>query len=354
MKLQQRIACFSELGTILEKAAHNEISENQPNISKRLISAISSVRQTNPWFIEDYVRYSLSSIGNLLNISNLQNWVSKYEELDKDEYNVKRVAVIMAGNIPLVGFHDFLSVLISGHKILIKESSKDPLIHEVAEALCKIEPAFSKFISFENGTLSNFDAVIATGSNNTKRYFEYYFSKYPSIIRGHRNSVGIIIGNESASELKRLADDVFMYFGMGCRNISKLYIPKDYPIKNIFESFESYTPILSNHHKFFNNYEYYKSIYLVNKEPFFDSGCFMMKYDSRLVSPLSVVYLEEYTSENVLIKNLESIKSSVQCIVCQDEKHSTIRFGEAQKPSLDDYADGIDVLKYLLNIKKAK
>jgi hypothetical protein len=353
MNLKHRIECFAELGFLLEKASRDEVSEKYPEISKRLIFAINSVQQTNAWFIEEYVRLAYKNIGGMLNMSVLQKWLAAYKELECDETVPQTVAVIMAGNIPLVGFHDFLSVLISGHKILIKESSKDPLIHEVANALCVIEPDFERFISFVNGKLSNFDAVIATGSNNTKRYFEYYFSKYPSIIRGHRSSVAVVLGNESKEDLEKLADDVFLYFGMGCRNVSKIFIPNHYPVRNIIEAFEKYTPILSNHHKYFNNYEYYKSIYLVNKTPFFDSGCFMMKFDNLIVSPLSVVYLEEYSTEDFLIKSLEVMSDSLQCVVSQSEKYSSVRLGDAQKPGLDDYADGVDVLKFLIDLKKA-
>lgn len=353
MELKQRIHAFSTLGELMEKAANNEISERYPAISERFIAIIKDVSLTNAWFVEDFVRYSFQSIGASINKKKLEEWTSGYLLDLHNSIVSKKIAVVMAGNIPLVGFSDFLAVLISGNKIIIKESSKDNLIHELATALIEINNDFKELIRFEKGLLTNFDAVIATGSDNTKRYFEYYFAAYPSIIRGNRNSVAIIKGNETDEELKILADDVFLYFGLGCRSVSKIFLPTNYPIKRLFEAFDKYNSLLLNHSKYYNNYEYHKSIYLVNREPFFDSGSFMMKYDEKLTSPLSVIYLEEYTDFSDLKNLLESHKNHLQCVVCQDKDGEYVNFGKSQNPGLNDYADGVDVLKFLIDLKKA-
>lgn len=352
MNLEQRTQSFAKLGKLLVQASKNEISSEFPDISKKLIALIENTHIENPWFIKEYVQHTFNQIGNSLSEKQLQAWTNLYSAEDLNNETTQTIAVVMAGNIPLVGFHDFLSVLISGHKILIKQSSKDPLIFEISNILCEIDSDFIPYINFAKDKLENFDAIIATGSNNTKRYFEYYFSKYPSIIRGHRNSVAVITGNESEDDLKKLANDVFLYFGMGCRNISKIYIPLDYPVKKLIEAFLGYEDILLNHHKYFNNYEYYKSIYLINREVFLDSGFFIMKQDPQLSPPLSVVYWEEYSSKKSLLNTLNETKNNVQCIVCEDETISTIPFGEAQNPSWNDYADGIDVVSFLLAVKK--
>lgn len=352
MNLEQKIQGFAKLGSVLVQASNNEISSEFPDVSKRLIALIENTHIENPWFIKEYVRYTFNQIGNSLSEKRLREWTNLYSTEDLNKDTSQTIAVVMAGNIPLVGFHDFLSVLISGHKILIKQSSKDPLISEISKILCDIDSDFIPYINFAKDKLKNFDAIIATGSNNTKRYFEYYFSKYPSIIRGHRNSVAVITGDENEDNLKKLAHDVFLYFGMGCRNVSKIYIPRDYPVKKLIEAFLGYESILLNHHKYFNNYEYFKSIYLINREPFLDSGFFMMKQDSQLSAPLSVVYWEEYSSKKALMNSLNEIKNNIQCIVSEDETISPIAFGEAQNPNWNDYADGIDVLSFLLAVKK--
>lgn len=352
MNLEQKIDSFATLGKLLVQASKNEISSEYPEISRKLIALIENTHIENPWFIKEYIQYTFQQIGSSLSIELLEKWTNHYSTIELNKDKAQTIAVVMAGNIPMVGFHDFLSVLISGHKILIKQSSKDPLISEISKILCEIDSDFLPFIEFANDKLENFDAIIATGSNNTKRYFEYYFSKYPSIIRGHRNSVAVVTGNENENDLKKLADDIFLYFGMGCRNVSKIYIPLHFPVKKLIEAFLSYEKILLNHHKYFNNYEYYKSIYLINKEPFLDSGFFMIKENSQLSSPLSVIYWEEYNSKEDLITTLNKAKNNLQCIVCEDEAISPIRLGEAQNPSWNDYADGIDVLDFLLGLKK--
>lgn len=356
MNLNQRILAFVKLGEIFKKASEEHFKEDEKYDYSEQVEKIRRLIETsvnsNQWFIEPFVRHSIRQIGESLSLKNIQNWLSLYDTKELENIESKRIAIIMAGNIPLVGFHDLLTVLISGNDAIIKESTKDPLMQKIIEIFISIEPEFAKKVRFEESILADFDAVIATGSNNTKRYFEYYFSKYPSIIRGHRNSVAVLTGNESEMDLKKLADDIFLYFGLGCRNVSKLYIPIGFPISRLMEAFEVYRPILENHSKYFNNYEYNKSIYLVNRQSFFDSGFVMLKKDENMVSPISVIYFEEYTSVDSVRAIIHDLSSQIQCVVSQNPDISKIKLGFAQSPYLDDYADGVDVLKFCIEIKK--
>jgi hypothetical protein len=237
--------------------------------------------------------------------------------------------------------------LITGNKVIAKTSSKDSdLIAYVAEMLCEINNEFSERINFTQGSLSGFDAVIATGSNNTSRYFEYYFGKYPNIIRKNRNSIAVIDGSESDYELKELGCDLFSYFGLGCRNVSKIYIPTGYELKNLIENWDSYADVIYNN-KYANNYDFHKAVFLVNKEKFLDTGYLLLKEENAVSSPVSVLYYEYYDSKPELESNIEKHKTGIQCIVSKND----IPFGKSQNPNLWDYADGIDTIDFLLKIK---
>jgi len=252
----------------------------------------------------------------------------------------------MAGNIPLVGFHDFLSVLITGNKVLAKLSSNDTvLLPFLAKKLIEIEPGFAELIEFTEERLSNFDAVIATGSNNTARYFEYYFGKYPSIIRKNRNSVAILTGNETPEQLDALAEDIFRYFGLGCRNVSKLFLPKDYNFDPFFNAMYGWKEIINNN-KYINNYDYNKAVYLMSNIELLDNEFLLLKEDNGFSSPISVVFYQYYESEDELRKYLSENKEHIQAIVSEKD----IPFGAAQKPQLWDYADGVDTVSFLLNL----
>jgi hypothetical protein len=250
----------------------------------------------------------------------------------------------MAGNIPLVGFHDFLSVLISGNNILAKTSSKDAeLIVYLGEILCSLNPAFRQRIKFTEGILSDFDAVIATGNDNSSRYFEYYFGKYPHIIRKNRNSVAIIDGNETDQELENLGTDIFSYFGLGCRNVSKIYLPGGYDFHTMIRNWNRFSDII-NHSKYANNYEYNMAVYLVNKEKFLDTGYMLLKESTELSSPVSVLYYEFYNSEEILSGEIDKLKEKIQCVT----GNNYIPFGKVQFPKLWYYSDNIDTLDFLL------
>lgn len=332
MTVQQRINAFVKLGdhmAILSPEAFESISLN--------------ARLENPWFTNENVKRALTGIAQYLQEDNLKKWVSGYA-LNPQE--PKTVAIVMAGNIPLVGFHDLLCVLISGHHAQLKLSSKDSkLIQYLIKHLIWLEPEFGKAIIIKENKLENFNAVIATGSDNSARYFEYYFGKYPNIIRKNRTSCVILSGNESEEEIEALGEDVFSYFGLGCRNVSKAYIPKGYDLAKILSKWESYKDIIHNH-KYCNNYDYQKSIMLVNLIPFLDNGFIMLQENEKLVSPISVLYYEYYSDQTDLESKLKSNQDKIQCIVGSNAA-ATVAFGKAQYPEVWDYADNVDTLKFL-------
>jgi len=339
MNLKERIRTFAGLGEMLR----NSLAGKKTNISGELNSLIETQHQKNPWFTPDNVKMSVSAIADTLTYDNLLKWTDKYPELERADKPV-RIAVIMAGNIPLVGFHDFLSVLITGNDIIAKTSSKDEdLIRFIGRTLTSLNPEFEKKIIFAEGTISGFEAVIATGSDNTSRYFEYYFGKYPHIIRKNRNSVAIIEGNEPESQLKSLGKDIFSYFGLGCRNVSKLFVPKDYDFSVMTKHWNDFS-WLANHNKYINNYDYYKAVSIMNKEKFIDTGFVLIKENTDISSPVSVLYYEEYDSVKKLRSHLNETEDKIQCITGRNY----IPFGTAQLPALWDYADRTDTIDFIL------
>ena len=261
------------------------------------------------------------------------------------------MGLILAGNIPLVGFHDFLSVLISGNNVLIKTSSNDQfLLPFLAKYLIAIEPELSNKITFVEGKLENFDAVIATGSNNTARYFEYYFKDKPSIIRKNRNSVAVLNGEETKEQLMALGEDIFRYFGLGCRNVSKLFVPKGYSFNAFFEAIFEYQDII-HYEKYANNYDYNKAVFLMSNFKLLDNGFLTIKEDSSYASPISSVFYEFYENLEELQIRLESESEQIQCIVSNNLVKNSIDFGQTQRPNLWDYADNVDTISFLLTIK---
>lgn len=331
MQLQQRINGFVKLGNFLS----TEVFKNE--------ELINSASAHNGWFTKENIIFALQGWSEILTEEKLNNWLSPYSFPTN---RPKTVAIVMAGNIPLVGFHDFLSVLITGNKVLAKLSSNDTvLLPFLAKKLIEIEPGFAGLIEFTEERLSNFDAVIATGSNNTARYFEYYFGKYPSIIRKNRNSVAILTGNESPEQLDALAEDIFRYFGLGCRNVSKLFLPKDYNFDPFFNAMYGWKEIINNN-KYINNYDYNKAVYLMSNIELLDNEFLLLKEDNGFSSPISVVFYQYYESEDELRKYLSENKEHIQAIVSEKD----IPFGAAQKPQLWDYADGVDTISFLLEL----
>lgn len=308
-------------------------------------SIIDSAPNYNAWFQTEEVWRSLSSIQEMLEISALEAWFKNINVTSAP----KKIGLILAGNIPLVGFHDILSVLATGNTAVIKLSSSDnQLLPVLLKQLVTFEPLLAERIIYAE-RLKDFDAIIATGSNNTSRYFEYYFGKVPNIIRKNRNSIAVLDGKETAEEIKLLGHDIFDYFGLGCRNVSKIYLPEGYEISNFFEPLEQFQPII-NHFKYNNNYDYNKSIYLVNTVQHFDNGFLLLKEDEGLSSPLAVLYFEYYQSLEQLTEKLTVMQHDIQCAVTHTElKLDTgiVAFGQSQHPALWDYADNVDTIAFL-------
>jgi hypothetical protein len=348
MNLEERIKSFALLGEFLRNSLNGNHMTNVRNGRDHslLNELIDNQHKINPWFTPENVRRALTAIAEELTEENLIKWTDSYPELSK-KTNPSKIGVIMAGNIPLVGYHDFLSVLISGNIAIAKTSTKDSeLIKYLGSVLCSINPGFNNKIVFTDGILNGFDAVIATGSDNSSRYFEYYFSKYPNIIRKNRNSIAIIEGDESNAELEALGSDIFSYYGLGCRNVSKIYLPEGYDFMKLSGQWDNFSGIVANI-KYANNYDFNKAVYLVNKEVFHDTGYLLLKEESKISSPVSVLYYEFYESQDAVRKQTELLTESIQCVVGR----CGIPFGKAQSPHLWDYADGIDTIEFLLKKK---
>ena len=339
MNLNERINTFAGLGKIIR----DSLAGVDNDFSGKLNHLIDNQQIKNEWFTPKNVKMSLQSIGEVLTIEKLTRWTDFYPDL-KEKTDPLNIGVIMAGNIPLVGFHDFLSVLITGNNLLAKTSSKDSeLIFFISEILSSLNSAYKEKIKFFNENLYGFDAIIATGSDNSSRYFEYYFGKYPNIIRKNRNSVAIIDGNESGDELKGLGRDIFSYFGLGCRNVSKIFVPEGYDFTFMICNWEAYKSVI-NHRKYANNYDFSKAVYIVNKDKFTDTGYVLLTEKTGLSSPVAVVFFEYYDLPENLLKTIEDQKAKIQCIAGRN--HTP--FGRAQLPDLWDYADGTDTIEFIL------
>ncbi len=296
----------------------------------------------NSWFIENFIELSIENICTyFLNETKLKTWISKY---NIDEKLNKKVGLIMAGNIPLVGFHDFLCVFASGHNLIMKASSKDEvLIKHIVEKMCEWNDELSNKISFQE-TLKGCDAYIATGSNNSSRYFEFYFSKYPNIIRRNRTSVAILKGNETAEELNLLATDIQLYFGQGCRNVTHLFVPKNYDFIGLINALKQFN-YFTDFHKYKHNYDYQLAMLMMNNKFYMTDGSVLLSENESIFSAISQVHYSFYeTIEDV--KNKIEKNNDIQCIVGND----FTAFGAAQQPSLTDYADGVDTMKFLCEL----
>ncbi|GAB5528029.1 MAG: acyl-CoA reductase [Roseivirga sp.] len=298
----------------------------------------------NNWFTPASVSHALQAIGQSLSREALEQFTAGK---NLSPVSPKTIGLVMAGNIPMVGFHDLLSVLVAGHKALIKLSSQDTaLMLFLINTIKEIEPAFGARIEITE-RLQGMDATIATGSDNSARYFKHYFAKTPHIIRQNRTSVAVLKGGESTESILALGNDLFLYYGLGCRNVSKVYVPKGYDFVPFIEALNTRSSVL-DHHKYRNNYDYNKSIYLVNREPHLDSGFFMLRESQDLVSPISVIFYESYASPAELDLKLAANKDKIQCTVSEHGWYEgSIPFGEAQQPALWDYADGVDTLEFL-------
>lgn len=352
MTLAERKSAFVELGKFLSQFSP-EGSYPKENVTlndsfyQNFLDLIGLSQSHNRWFTEDQVYFAVQSWAAALTPANIDKWLADY---DLNTTEPKTIGLILAGNIPLVGFHDFISVLLSGHKALVKTSSNDQhLLPFLASYIIAVEPEFKNLVTFTDGKLEGFDAVIATGSNNTARYFEYYFKDKPAIIRKNRNSVAILTGKESKGELIALGEDIFRYFGLGCRNVSKLFVPSNYDFTLFFEAIYEYRDII-HYEKYANNYDYNKAVFLMSNFKLLDNGFLTIKEDNSYASPISSIFYEYYDNETDLAKRLEEEKELIQCIVSSNPGNDGVEFGKTQKPELWDYADNVDTIAFLSKI----
>ena len=337
MTLNDRISSLSEWGDRLQNIPGNEIN-----------SLFLKAKNKNGWFTGESCGYSLNEIRKWLTRDALEQWIMSYDF--KEVSAPRQVGLVMAGNIPLVGFHDFLSVLITGHKAKIKLSSQDDeLLLYLTRLLLDVDSEWELYFDFVD-RLKEIDAVIATGSDNSSRYFEYYFKTIPRIIRKNRTSVGIIIGEESEDEFINLAQDVFTYYGMGCRNVSKIFIPENFDLKSLCKPFQNYQEVI-HHNKYANNYDYQRAVRLVSGKSFHDMGFLIAEESQELVSPISVLYYEHYANQDELTQTILKHKEKIQCVVSATGWFKgSIPFGRAQQPALNNYADGIDTIRFLTTL----
>ncbi len=313
---------------------------------QHLDDAVRRANLANPWFTEANVRHAFSAWSVALRAEPLQQWLAAYPRLQPPSEVIRTVGLILAGNIPLVGLHDVLCVWLSGHKARVKCSSQDPaLVPALFAVLDKFLPGTLDRIQFLSGTMGEVDAVIATGSNNTARYFEHYFGHLPRIVRKSRVSVAVIDGSETPEELAALGEDIFRYFGLGCRNVAKLYVPQDFILDRYFEAIYPWNDIV-NHNKYGNNYDYTRALWLLDGVKFLENGFSLLKEDTALASPVSAVFYERYTERHEVLAKLKQAEEGIQCVV----GHGFVPFGTAQAPGLADYADGVDTLKFLAEL----
>ncbi len=327
MKLEQKIDILSEWGQCIKKN----------------IAEIENTDFKNHWFTKENVHYSINSICSLLTTDKLCEWLHPYKEKFEMQNKVQNILVLSAGNIPIVGFHDFLSVLITGNRYIGKLSSNDNiLLPKLIEYLLKSAPELKNQIHFTNTLIHECDKVIATGSNNSARFFNYYFSNKPHIIRSNRNSCAIIDGSETIAELEKLGLDIFLYFGLGCRSVSKLFVPENYIFDDLSEALRKYKKMM-NLKAYQDNYKYQKAIYTINEFPFFDHEFYLLTNNVAYASPISTLYYEHYDDINSIDRKISEDRDLLQCIV---KKHT---FGTTQQPQLSDYADNIDTIAFIIS-----
>ena len=351
--LQSEIkSSFVELGNFLRQFSEDGNVKSASVLHNDLFfddftSLIELSQSHNGWFTPEQVLHSIQSWARALTEDNLNQWLSNY---DFSKIEPKKVGLILAGNIPLVGFHDFLSVLISGHNVLVKTSSNDQyLLKFLANYLIAVEPNLNSKITFVEGKLEGFDAVIATGSNNTARYFEYYFKEKPSIIRKNRNAVAVLDGTESHEDLVGLGEDIFRYFGLGCRNVSKLFVPKGYNFDNFFKAMYEYRDVIQ-YEKYANNYDYNKAVFLMSNFQLLDNEFLTIKEDVSYASPISSVFYEFYENLEEITTRLNADAEQIQCVVSKNLIPNSVTFGQTQQPNLWDYADNVDTLTFFNNL----
>ena len=334
-ELKDRIKKLEKLGYFF-----SNISEVDSRYDT-FFEAIDRAQIQNVWFQKKACITAIQSWGSALQPDKIARWESNYPR--KDNHNPKTIAVIMAGNIPLVGLHDLISIWISGNRALVKCATKDSIL---IPFIVGIDPLFQSLTSFTDGQLEGFDAVIATGSNNAARYFDYYFSKYPHIIRKNKNGIAVLNGSETQEDLENLGKDILQYYGLGCRNVSKLYLSKGFDLDLVFGGLYPYAHVIEMN-KYANNYDYNKAVYLMSEFDFLENGFFMLREYKAISSPIATGHYEFYETLGPLKSHLLEQRENIQCIVSKANIEGAIPFGQAQNPQLWDYADGVDTIEFL-------
>ena len=336
---QTRLQVFQELGkqisVLLEHGGFDVVIKQQ------------SIE--NKWFTEENCRFALQALAKMLDEKSCKAFYQKYQHYFQKEHISQKIAVISAGNIPCAAFHDFFCILVSGNQFIGKLSSQDALLLPfLSKILVKIAPELEKEIFFVE-KLPKFDKVIATGSNNSARYFEYYFKEYPLLLRKNRNSIAVLTGKETGEDLRKLSTDVFQYFGLGCRSVSKIYVPKSYDFTALIETFQEASKLIILHNGYVNNYEYHRAIFSINQVPVYDGVSFLLLQNPSLVSPLAVIYYEEYDTINDVLHTILLHEDEIQCVVSNAPTiGNCVSFGETQFPALFDYPDHEDTLLFCL------
>ena len=332
---QQNINNLVRLGELLSKTEQfNDIFEK--------------AEQQNSWFTRANVTFAFKSWSEALSKNNVQQWLSQYQL--PQTTSPKKILIIMAGNLPLVGFHDLLCVLVAGHKAIVKLSSDDGvLLPYLIKQMKAFAPEWAEVVAFTDDKVTEYDAVIATGSDNTARYFEYYFGKKPHIIRKNRHSVAVLTGEETPEELQDLGKDILLYYGLGCRSVSKLFVPQGYDFDLLFQAIYPYKDIIEEQ-KYANNYDYNKAVYLMSLYKLLENGFLLLKEDEHYGSPIATLFYEYYTNKEALKKKLATDREKIQCVVGHNFIDGEIPFGQTQTPKLWDYADGVNTLTFLLNL----
>ena len=333
MKLSQRKELLAQLGQYMETT-----DEEWQQVKQKTYFE-------NHWFIPEFTELSVNNIAqNFLQPHQLEQLIERYQILEENE-NPKKVGIVMAGNIPLVGFHDLLCVFLTGNYAMVKPSSRDTvLIKHLVKKMGGWNQQVEQCITLSE-MIKNCNAYIATGSNNSSRYFEYYFGKYPSIIRKNRTSVALLTGKETNEELEKLSDDVYQYFGLGCRNVTKIFVPKNYDFIPLLNAFKKYDHLI-DHHKYKNNYDYNLAVHILNNQYYMTNSSIILVENESPFSPISQLHYEYYNNENEVREKLQN-NENIQCMVSKKD----IGFGEAQCPEVFDYADGVDTMKFLNNIR---
>lgn len=332
---QQNINNLVRLGELLSK-------------TEQFNDIFDKAEQQNSWFTRANVIFAFKSWSEALSENNVQQWLSQYQL--PQTTSPKKILIIMAGNLPLVGFHDLLCVLVAGHKAIVKLSSDDGvLLPYLIKQMKAFAPEWAEAVTFTDDKVTEYDAVIATGSDNTARYFEYYFGKKPHIIRKNRHSVAVLTGEETPEELQDLGKDIFLYYGLGCRSVSKLFVPQGYDFDLLFQAIYPYKDIIEEQ-KYANNYDYNKAVYLMSLYKLLENGFLLLKEDEHYGSPIATLFYEYYTNKEALKKKLATDREKIQCVVGHNFIDGEIPFGQTQTPKLWDYADGVNTLTFLLNL----